>query len=129
MTTHHSDSGIPLLTEIIASPGAKVGASPLLPPKQEQASDIPTATENPVNQQLTQTVNNLVESVLQRALERIDSVLEERIRDKLADVLQIAVRNLSAEIKHGLQQTLEEVIVGVVAQELSQLHITKNQPS
>lgn len=60
----------------------------------------------------------LRERVLQQVLDRIDFVLEQRVRDSLADVLQTAVTELASEIRTGLHHTLKEVVTRAVSQEL-----------
>lgn len=65
------------------------------------------------------------ERITRQVLGRVDFVLEQRVRDSLADVLQVAVEGLAQEIKRGLHQTVEEVIARAVAQEITRLQITK----
>lgn len=69
---------------------------------------------------------DITERITRQVLNRIDFVLEQRVRDSLADVLQIAVEGLSQEIKRGLHQTLEDVISRAVAQEIARLQLQKN---
>ena len=64
--------------------------------------------------------------ISRQVLSRIDFVLEQRVRDSLSDVLQIAVEGLAQQIQHGLHQTLEDVIARAVAQEIARLQTTKN---
>lgn len=122
------DASIPVLTEII-------------PPDAEffsEASDvdgyflsleqdsIPAAGDNLVREEewrlLEQTLR---ENVLRQVLSRIDFVLEHRVRDSLADVLQTAVESLAMEIRSGLHKTMEEVITRAVSQEISKAKSTK----
>ncbi len=70
--------------------------------------------------------SDIRERIARQVLGRIDFVLEQRVRDSLADVLQVAVEGLATEIKRGLHQTLEEVISRAVAQEITRLKTTKN---
>jgi len=65
------------------------------------------------------------ERVLQQVLDRIDFVLEQRVRDSLADVLQTAVEGLAGEIKDGLHHTIKDVVTRAVAQEISRLQSSK----
>ena len=67
----------------------------------------------------------ITENITHHVLDRINFVLEQRVRDSLADVLQIAVEGLSQEIKHGLHHALEDVISQAVAQEIARLSIPK----
>jgi len=62
----------------------------------------------------------ITERVLAKIMQRIDAQLELRVRDNLADVLQLAVHRLSEEIRTGLQHTLEDVIDDAVKHEINQ---------
>lgn len=61
------------------------------------------------------------ENVLKQVLARIDFVLEHRVSDSLADVLQNAVDQLANDIRAGLKQSLEEVVTRAVNQELAKI--------
>ena len=63
--------------------------------------------------------------MLRQVLSRIDFVLEHRVRDSLADVLQTAVESLAVEIRSGLHKTMQEVISRAVSQEIAKAKITK----
>ena len=76
-------------------------------------------------QDWAQLQSKVAEQVLRQLQGRIDFVLEQRIRDSLADVLQLAMIGLTGEIKRGLQHTLEEVIGRAVAQEIARLQNQK----
>lgn len=65
------------------------------------------------------------EAVLKQLLGRIDFVLEHRIRDNLADVLQVAVLSLTNDIRSGLEKTLSDVISRAVTQEINKLRPPK----
>lgn len=114
------DSSIPVLTEII-------------PPENFITTEDIAATEPNDNlcannisaqewQQLEQTIH---ENVLRQVLSRIDFVLEHRVRDSLADVLQTAVESLAVEIRSGLHKTMHEVITRAITQEIAKAKITK----
>ncbi len=122
------DASIPVLTEVIKPeellpPSAKPVTTTdkadidgtTAPAYAATISDYPGKTEEDW-QALEQSLR---ENVLRQVLTRIDFVLEHRIRDNLADVLQIAVANLSTEIRSGLHKTLEEVITRAVTQEIT----------
>ncbi|PXX43265.1 hypothetical protein [Undibacterium pigrum] len=129
------DASIPVLTEVIKPEEL------LAPAKPPAVSAIEPATTNDASAIGNETANNnypgkteedwqaleqsLRENVLRQVLTRIDFVLEHRIRDNLADVLQIAVANLSTEIRSGLHNTLEEVITRAVTQEISKAKSSK----
>ena len=63
----------------------------------------------------------LVARVLDRLHERVDLVLEHQVRTGMAPVLDMVVARLAADLREGLQQTVEQVVVRAVAQELAHL--------
>lgn len=169
MNNPASDTGIPMLTEILVSaappatppgqfstpspsPRAKVTIPPSPPvtgpdpvsdkPEVDQLIDfgIPKLRMQPYEQSALPTLSyadipaekwqqleaDITARISRRVLDRIDFILEQRVRDSLADVLQIAVADLSQEIKRGLHQTLEDVISRAVAQESARLRQTNN---
>lgn len=69
--------------------------------------------------------DQITERVLAKIMLRIDSQLELRVRDNLADVLQLAIHQLSEEIRTGLQHTLEDVINDAVKHEITQFKFSK----
>lgn len=117
------DVTIPILTEVIAPDDGTendFSGSVLLPHGSESSGDREqyrkiTAEEW---QQLEQTLR---ENVLRQVLSRIDFVLEHRVRDSLADVLQLAVENLASEIRQGLNKTLEDVVTRAINQEIAKI--------
>ena len=68
----------------------------------------------------------LRERILRQLLARVDTTLEQHVRDSLADVLQSAVSTLADDIRGGLHQSLEEMIVRAVSQEIARLRSTQN---
>ncbi|MBC3918757.1 hypothetical protein H8L32_14780 [Undibacterium sp. CY18W] len=121
------DASIPVLTEVILPEEIAAAKEPVSVPA---APETPSVTTNNVTddrseedwQALEQTLH---ENVLRQVLARIDFVLEHRVRDSLADVLQIAVENLAGEIRTGLHKTLEEVITRAITQEISKVKSSK----
>ncbi len=73
-------------------------------------------------QRLEQSIR---EGVLKQVLARVDFVLEHRVRDSLADVLQTAVEHLATDIRAGLHKTMEEVVTRAVMQEISKAKMSK----
>lgn len=140
------DSGIPVLTDIIspdeiigdssnapvapvtAAPvtAAPVPAAPIAKHKEEIEAEDPPQTASGLSAEewhlLEQTVK---EGVLKQVLSRIDFVLEHRVSDSLAEVLQVAVDKLADDIRAGLRQSLEEVVTRAVTQELSKIKIPR----
>jgi hypothetical protein len=67
----------------------------------------------------------LSERILHQLQGRVEFVLQQRLRDSMADVLQHALAGLTDEIRSGLQQTIEQIVTRAVAQELA--HIKTQQ--
>lgn len=122
------DFGIPLLTEVIQAPPRAVPAAapaPAMETELKQELELAPITHAPItgwlDEEWTRLEQKISERVLTQLLERIDTVLEQRIRESLAGSVQQAVE----EIKLGLQLTLEEVISDAVAHEIDDLHFSK----
>jgi hypothetical protein len=119
----HLDSNIPVLTEVISVAEPSLLSEDKETPKT-QANAVQTAAQphsmmsEQAMEQLEKTVR---ENVLRQLLTRVDFVLEHRVRDGLADVLQTAVEGLAKEIRQGLTVSLEEVIHRTVSQEISKI--------
>lgn len=65
------------------------------------------------------------ERILGQLLSRTDAMLEERIRNSVAGVLEQAVDGLAATLRASLHKTLEDVVSRAVAQEISRLQSGK----
>lgn len=143
MSLSSQDSSIPVLTEIIqVAPRAAIEPVPIptltetLTPSTTEAISAATPVEStsaaiaaaeaaPINDWLDEEWSRLElkisERVLTQLLDRIDTVLEQRINDSLAASLQLAVD----EIRQGLQSTLDAVVTDAVAQEIDTLRFQK----
>lgn len=108
------DDSIPVLTEII-HPELDIPAAAGL--AEDDAS--PHAGEGFSEDDWQRLEATLRENVLRQVLARVDFVLEHRVRDSLADVLQTAVESLAQDIRAGLHRTMEEVITRAVTQEIA----------
>ncbi|GAC1322735.1 MAG: hypothetical protein NVS3B11_22880 [Collimonas sp.] len=139
MTNGKHDANIPLLTEVIVplptltdiieTPPAIVAAA--VPASasaidDEDRFELPSALpEITLSQHDWERLEaDVREKVLQQLQDRIDFVIEQRVRDGLADVLQTAVEGMAAQIRSGLHQTLDEVICRAVSLELVKLKKT-----
>ncbi|MFC7514719.1 hypothetical protein ACFQUU_06875 [Herbaspirillum sp. GCM10030257] len=132
MSNNILDAGIPVLTEIIPAPATTA-------PEVTMTADVPP--EIPVTEAIvtleprTERVwdeadwerleREVRERVLVQVLERVDFVLEQRVRDSLADVLQLAVERLANEIKDGLHHSVKDVVSRAVTQEITKLQSLK----
>jgi hypothetical protein len=110
--------------------GAAGPAAPALPPvPQRPAPPLQAAgdTELPhlSEEEWHRMERRVRERILGQLLSRTDAVLEERIRNSLAGVLQDAVDGLTATLRESLHKTLEEVVSRAVAQEITRLQASK----
>lgn len=122
------DTSIPILTEVISmkpepSPQTLSANVPAIMAENAAGMELPI-TPSLSNDEWDMLERNISERVLRQVLGRIDFVLEHRVRDSLADALQLAVAAVSIEIRRGLQQTLEDVISHAVSQEITKLQST-----
>jgi hypothetical protein len=131
MSNNILDAGIPVLTEIIPAPGA--AAEVTVPadiesdiPRTEAIVPLEPRAEKVWDEAEWERLEREVrERVLVQVLESIDFVLEQRVRDSLADVLQLAVERLANEIKDGLHHSIKEVVSRAVTQEITKLQSSK----
>ncbi|CAN5373519.1 hypothetical protein BH11PSE11_BH11PSE11_32010 [soil metagenome] len=121
---HRIDRPLAQATEQIAPPAlpAFISRTP-----QQQTPELPVAKPAVMfaDAASTRLEQQISERVLQQMMGRIDHVLEQRVRDSLADVLQVAVEGLSTEIRTGLQEMLQEVISRAVSQEIARLQANR----
>lgn len=124
------DHSIPLLTEVFGDKAEQPAIPPqAMPPATAQdranaeleARAISTWSEPEWNL----LERRLSERILQQLQGRVDFVLEQRLRDSMEEVLKHAVAGLTDEIRHGLQDTIEKIVVRAVAQEVAHLQTLK----
>jgi hypothetical protein len=126
MSNSSQDFGIPVLTEVIQTPPR---VAPVAEAQDEavtaSATEATPAAPQPIDGWLDEEWSRLEQKVSERVLtqllERIEPVLEQRIKDGLAQVMQLAAEG----IKQDLHQTLAEAISDAVAQEVDKLHFSK----
>lgn len=121
------DQSIPVLTEVFsdkAEPPAAVPPAAAVP--DQVNADLETrAIDNWTEPQWNLLERRLSERILQQLQGRVDFVLEQRLRDSMEEVLKAAMAGLTAEIRAGLQDTIEKIVVRAVAQEVSHLQTLK----
>ncbi len=126
------DASIPVLTEVLSvvpetkQPAAEAAASappahPADPAEHLEAEALRCWDE----QQWALLEQRLTERILRQLQGKIDFVLEQRIRDSMAQVLQHALDGLTGEIRSGLQETMEHIVSRAVSQELVHLQTLK----
>jgi hypothetical protein len=125
------DASIPVLTEVVADSPAPVASSApaAAAPVAVSASDdaeSPEALERRAadrwsGEQWSVMERRLTERVLQQLQGRIDFVLEQRLRDGIAEAVDKAMAGFSADIRTSLHQSLGEVVSRAVSQEIAHL--------
>ncbi|MGZ8291066.1 MAG: hypothetical protein ACXW2U_08135 [Telluria sp.] len=121
------DASIPVLTEVfqekaeapVVQPSAPVAQDTLHQDLEQRAIDTWTEPE------WTMLERRLHERILHQLQGRVDFVLEQRLKDSMEEVLRHAVAGLTNEIRHGLQETIEKIVVRAVAQEIAHLKALK----
>lgn len=109
------DASIPVLTEIMNNeapvPAPASAPAPVAEPTR--------AEEDVLDWEALQ--HRVSEQVLQQLSNRVDFVLEQRIKDSMAEVLEHALHALTAEIREGLHDTIGKIVTRAVQQEITHL--------
>ncbi|UUZ47273.1 hypothetical protein LP420_28115 [Massilia sp. B-10] len=123
------DQSIPVLTEVFSdqaeapAASAPVQANPERDAVNAHLEERAVATWSEPEWALLEA--RLTERILHQLQGRVDFVLEQRLRDSMEDVLKHAIAGLTSEIRTGLQDTIERIVVRAVAQELTHLQALK----
>jgi hypothetical protein len=127
MSNQAFDASIPVLTEVFdKDEGPAPAAAAPAPVQGELHADLEQrAIDSWSEPEWTLLERRLSERILQQLQGRVDFVLEQRLKDSMEEVLRHAVEGLTAEIRQGLQQTIEKIVVRAVAQELTHLQTLK----
>jgi hypothetical protein len=132
MNTSSRNAGIPVLTEIIPAPAAdSIPPAKTLPsrsaPETQYSAEMfeSKVLSHWTSEEWYRLERKIRERILRKVLGRIDSVIEQQVRDHLADVLQIAVEGLATDIKRRLQRSMEQVVARAVSEEVTRLQTTK----
>ncbi len=129
------DASIPVLTEVVADSPAPVAAVASAAPAaaatvaasaNDDDAESPEALERRAadrwsGEQWSVMERRLTERVLQQLQGRIDFVLEQRLRDGIAEAVDKAMAGFSAEIRTSLHESLGEVVSRAVSQEIAHL--------
>jgi hypothetical protein len=122
------DPSIPVLTEVfqetLSAPHAEEPTPPPAAPDPVARLEA-RAVDHWTEPEWTLMERRLSERVLTQLQNRVDFVLEQRLRDSLEEVLRQSVADLTAEIRKGLHRTIEQIVVRAVAQEIAHLHALK----
>lgn len=131
------DASIPVLTEVLK---AEPLGEALLPGEvaSEAAAAAPSSTRAEIAARLeadaidgwsdaewSMLEHRLSERIMGKLQSRVDFVLEQRIKDSMAEVLTHALHGLTNEIRIGLHDTIEKIVARAVLQELTHLQAQK----
>ncbi|MYN44114.1 hypothetical protein GTP23_03405 [Pseudoduganella sp. FT93W] len=123
------DASIPVLTEVmkVDALGDDLLPGEAAPPRRaELAAQLEEdAIENWTDAEWEAMEHRLSSRIMQRLLSRVDFVLEQRIKDSMAEVLNHALRDLTNEVRVGLHDTIEKIVARAVTQELIHLQARK----
>jgi hypothetical protein len=121
------DHSIPVLTEVFSDKPAAPTRADVAAVSEQANADLETrAIDGWSEPQWNLLERRLSERILQQLQGRVDFVLEQRLRDSMEEVLKAAIAGLTEEIRSGLQDTIEKIVVRAVAQEISHLQTLKN---
>lgn len=121
------DASIPVLTEIVgdampeqvAAPAPEPVAPPPVEPLAEQLER--RATERWTGEEWSVLERRVTERVLQQLQGRVDFVLEQRVRDAMADAMQRTLEDFTAKLREGLHDALGDIVHQAVTQEIAHL--------
>jgi len=125
------DNSIPVLTEVLKTeaPGEDPlpgPTAPLAPTKAEIAAALEAeAVDGWTDAEWAMMEHRLAERIMHKLQSRVDFVLEQRIKDSMAEVLTHALHGLTNEIRIGLHDTIEKIVARAVSQELVHLQAQK----
>lgn len=116
-----SDPLIPTLTELVPEPAAAATPPPAAPAPAAPEVLEQRAIAHWSGEEWGVFERRVTERILQQVQGRVDFVLEQRLRDGIADAVDKVMGDLSVEIRNGMQQTLAQVVARAVSQEISHL--------
>jgi hypothetical protein len=112
------DPSIPVLTEVVSEAVAPTPA-PAQEPVAEQLER--RATERWTGEEWSVLERRVTERVLQQLKGRVDFVLEQRVRDAMADAMQRTLDTFTADLREGLHGALGEIVSQAVSQEIAHI--------
>ena len=127
------DASIPVLTEVLKAeplggdllPG-ETAATANAATRAEMAAQLEAdAVDGWSDAEWAMPEHRLSERIMGKLQSRVDFVLEQRIKDSMAEVLTHALHGLTNEIRIGLHDTIEKIVARAVSQELTHLQAQK----
>lgn len=119
------DASIPVLTEVLkAEPLSDEAPAP--PAQASAAEQLESAAIDGWSEaEWAMMEHRLSVRIMHQLQSRVDFVLEQRIKDCMAEVLTHALHDLTNEIRIGLHDTIEKIVSRAVLQELTHLQAQK----
>lgn len=119
------DASIPVLTEVFQDLPVKDEVVEAPAHEEADAEVEARAVDNWAAPEWELMERRLCERILHQLQGRVAFVLEQRVRDSMEEALQQAMAGLIDEIRRSLQDTIENIVVRAVAQELTHLQTLK----
>jgi hypothetical protein len=119
------DASIPVLTEIMKDEAPAPAATAAAAPAAEVQAARDDAADSIVDWEALE--RRVSEQVLQHLSNRVDFVLEQRIRDSMTEILEHALHALTAEIREGLHDTIGKIVTRAVQQEITHLQASSSR--
>jgi hypothetical protein len=117
------DASIPVLTEIMQDEAPSPAADAPVA-EATAAASLPAPDDDEAWEALER---RLSERVLQQLSNRVDFVLEQRIKDSIGEVLDHALHALTLEIRDGLHDTIGKIVARAVQQEITHLQASSGR--
>lgn len=121
------DPSIPVLTEVVGEPVlTEVVDAPVAPPSPPAPEPVAEqlerrASERWTGEEWSVLERRVTERVLQQLQGRVDFVIEQRVRDAMADAMQRTLDSFTADLREGLHGALGEIVSQAVKQEIDHL--------
>ncbi|MRW92239.1 hypothetical protein GJ699_19780 [Duganella sp. FT80W] len=121
------DASIPVLTEVLkAEPLSDESSAPPALPAASAADQLEAAAiDGWTDAEWAVMEHRLSVRIMHQLQSRVDFVLEQRVKDCMAEVLSHALHDLTNEIRIGLHDTIEKIVARAVSQELTHLQAQK----
>lgn len=110
------DAGAPVVRTTLASAMQKAGVVPAPPP----SSPVPAVPSVPlVPQPARRLPDDIEEQLIHRVMQRVDVVLDLRLREAIATVVQEQTRSIGPRLREEVESVVRDAVYEAVAQELS----------
>lgn len=116
------DASIPVLTEVVedaqASSTGSAARAPIAPRLEADAAIEARVIAHLDASDWAALERRLSERILQQLQDQVDVALEQRLRERIEEALDHAMAGLTDTLRHSVQQTIEQIVVRAVGEEL-----------